>query len=341
MDYGLLSRFRTQLMGAAMVWVMLFHAPDLAPPGSLPDLFRAAGFGGVDIFILLSAMGLSLSLGRREQDYAAFLARRGERLLPAYFVVMVPYTLCLILAKGATWSSLFWNASLLYYWVRPSGAFNWYVAGAMALYIITPFCFARLRAARHREGLTAAACAAALALCQLFTHEGYWHVTDLFFRVPVFFLGLLLGFYVGEGRRLTRRDYAFWAAALVVGAAYLYVSLTAIWEPWPVHFPECHLFLCTTVPMCLGLALCLERLPLGWLSALLERIGQNSLEIYLLNVSLFVPFQALPQGWPLPAPVYYLLSILANIALGCLLHRLVEGGKAAWHARRTPAAARG
>ena len=28
----------------------------------------------------------------------------------------------------------------------------------MALYIITPFCFARLRAARHREGLTAAAC---------------------------------------------------------------------------------------------------------------------------------------------------------------------------------------
>ena len=340
MDYGLLSRYRSQLMGAAMVWVMLFHAPDLAPQGSLPDLIRAAGFGGVDIFILLSAMGLALSLERRDQDYAAFLARRGERLLPAYFVVMVPYTLWLILTKGATWSSLFWNASLLYYWVRPSGAFNWYVAGAMTLYAITPFCFRRLRASRHREGLTAAACVAALALCQLFTHEGYWHVTDLFFRVPVFFLGLLMGLYVGEGRRLSRRDYAFWAAALVVGTAYLYVSLTAIWEPWPVHFPECHLFLFTTVPMCLVLGLCLERLPLGGLSQLLELLGKNSLEIYLLNVSLFVPFQALPQGCPVPAPVYYLGSILLNIALGCLLHRLVEGGKAAWRERRKTAAAR-
>lgn len=334
MDYGLLSRRRAPLMGAAMIWVMLFHAPHLAPPGSLVDVFRGASFGGVDIFILLSAMGLSLSLARREPDYSAFMARRGRRLLPAYFLVMVPYTLYLILARGAAWSSLFWNASLLYYWVGPSGAFNWYVAGAMTLYAIAPFCFRRLRAARHREGLTAWAILAALALCQLLTHEGYWHLTDLFFRVPVFFLGLLLGFYVGEGRPLTRRGAAFWGCSLLAGLAYIAVSFTAPWEPWPIHFPDCHLFLFTTVPSCLALALALERLPLGWLERGLSLVGKNSLEIYLLNVSFFSLFQDLPAGCPLPAPAYYLCSILLNIALGCLLHRWVEAAKAAWTARR-------
>ena len=111
-------------MGAAIVWVMLFHAFDLDLRVPLLNAICRAGFGGVDVFILLSSMGLVMSLSRRPQEYTAFMARRGQRILPAYFAVMVPFTLYLILARGKTWSSLIWNASLLYYWVRPSGAFN-------------------------------------------------------------------------------------------------------------------------------------------------------------------------------------------------------------------------
>ena len=56
MGYSVLSKYRSELMGAAMLWVMLFHAADLTFPIPGLDLFRAAGFGGVDIFILLSAI---------------------------------------------------------------------------------------------------------------------------------------------------------------------------------------------------------------------------------------------------------------------------------------------
>ena len=117
MGYSVLSKYRSELMGAAMLWVMLFHAADLTFPIPGLDLFRAAGFGGVDIFILLSAMGLSLSLSRRDQEYGAFLVRRARRILPAYFVVMVPYTLFLILRGQAPLSALVWNSTLLAYWV--------------------------------------------------------------------------------------------------------------------------------------------------------------------------------------------------------------------------------
>ena len=120
MDYSVLSRRRTELMGAAMLWVMLFHASGLEFGIPLLNLVRKAGFGGVDMFILLSAMGLAMSLSRREQDYSAFMARRGTRILPAYYLVMIPYTLTLILTQGRPWAALLWNSTLLYYWMRPS-----------------------------------------------------------------------------------------------------------------------------------------------------------------------------------------------------------------------------
>lgn len=334
MGYSVLSRYRSELMGVAMLWVMLFHAFDLDMGLPALELVRSAGFGGVDIFILLSSMGLAMSLARREQDYSAFMARRASRILPAYYLVAVPFTLYLILTQGALWSSLVWNVTLLYYWMRSSGAFNWYVAGAMTFYAVTPACFRRLRRARSREGFTAGAVLAGLALCQLLTHEGYWYVMDFFYRVPVFFLGLLLGFYVLEERRLTRRALAFWGAALALGAGYLWVSLTRDWIGWPVHFPECHLFLFTTVPMCLVLCLCFDRLPLGWLRRGLRLVGENSLEIYLLNVSLFAqtePLRRLVRFGPANR-LYFLVMFAANIALGVLLHRLVEGLRGRFHA---------
>lgn len=326
MGYPLLSRYRTELMGAAMLWVMLFHAFDLDMGLPVLELVRAAGFGGVDIFILLSAMGLTMSLVRREQDYGSFMTRRARRLLPAYYAVMLPYTLFLILTQGKPWSALIWNSTLLYYWVHCAGAFNWYVAGAMTFYAVTPLCVYRLRRSAHRERLTAAAGALGLAVCQVLIHEQYWHVTDIFYRVPVFFLGLLMGFYALEGRPLKKRDLLVWTAAAAAGAAYLGVSLGADWEEWPIYFPTAHLFLFTTVPVCLCACLCFERLPVGWLRKFLRMVGENSLEIYLLNVSWFSQVKLLRRfvSFGPTNRLYYLLAFAANIALGVVLHRLLR-----------------
>ena len=122
MEYRLLSRYRSELMGAAMLWVMLFHSFDLQLGNETLEQIKAAGFGGVDIFILLSCVGLTMSLTRREQDFVSFMGRRAGRILPAYFVVMIPYTLYLISDQGIPWSTLFWNSSLLSYWVSCPGA---------------------------------------------------------------------------------------------------------------------------------------------------------------------------------------------------------------------------
>jgi peptidoglycan/LPS O-acetylase OafA/YrhL len=196
----------------------------------------------------------------------------------------------------------------------------------MTFYAITPLCFRIWKRSAHREGLTAAAVLLSLGVCQVLTHEGYWYATDFFYRVPVFFLGLLIGFYGVANRKLTRGGLLFWLAVLAVGMGYFQVSQHANWIDWPIHFPLCHLFLFTTVPMCLILCLCFAYLPLGWLRRFLRLVGENSLEIYLLNVSLFALTTPL-RDTVLPSPthrLFYLVSFALNLGLGVALHRLVS-----------------
>ncbi|MCI9027196.1 MAG: acyltransferase [Lawsonibacter sp.] len=333
MSYNVLSKYRTELMGAAILWVMLFHAFDLDLGFYLLNWGRAAGFGGVDVFILLSSMGLTMSLSRREQDYSAFMARRAGRILPAYYLVMLPYTLFGILYRGNPWSSLVWNSSLLYYWLRSAGAFNWYVAGSMTFYALTPACFRAMRDSRNRELLAAAGVLLGLSLGRLFMWEEYWYVMDLVFRIPIFFLGILMGFYILEDRRLGQRDILFWSVWFVLGGVYLLVRRL----PGMSHYMLlARLFLFTTIPMCLAACWCFERLPLDWLRKPLRLLGAHSLEIYLLNVSLFSEVELLRRfvSFGPSNRMYYLLSFTVNIALGLLLHRLVERLRALY--RKTP-----
>ena len=60
MGYSALSKYRSELMGFAMLSVMLFHAFDLDLRLDFFNWLRSVGFGGVDIFILLSAISCTI-----------------------------------------------------------------------------------------------------------------------------------------------------------------------------------------------------------------------------------------------------------------------------------------
>lgn len=329
MRYSLLSRYRSELMGVAMLWVMFFHAFDLEFGIKGLDFLRSAGFGGVDIFILVSAMGLAMSLDRREQSFSDFMARRAFRVLPAYYLVMTAYTVFCVARGTAPLSALVWNASLLYYWVHSLGAFNWYVAGIMLFYALTPWCFRRLKGSARREGLTALGVVLGLGVCQILMRDGYWNHLDVPYRFPIFFVGLLLGLYIREDRALGGKGLLFWTGSALLGGVYLLAR--GRYDGMGVHLPLCHLFVFTTVPLCLALCWCFTRLPLAPVRKLLRLVGENSLEIYLLNVSFFSERALLQQYLDFDPRhyIFYCVTIPLNLVLGVLLHHLVERGTAA------------
>ena len=83
--YQNLSRYRSELMGLAMLWVMLFHAYEFHFYVPLLDALKGIGFAGVDVFILLSAMGLYVSLSK-----ASKRERERERVLPDSSCAVLP-----------------------------------------------------------------------------------------------------------------------------------------------------------------------------------------------------------------------------------------------------------
>ena len=331
MGYRLLSRYRSELMGIAMLWVMGFHARDLDLGAGWLNLVRKAGFGGVDIFILVSAMGLTLSRCRKRQAYGTYMTRRLSRILPAYYTVMIPWTIFLVFIGQAMVSTIIWNATPLYYFVKPPGAFNWYISGILIFYALLPAC-ADFLSSRQRPVLwTTAAIVLSVALCQILMIDGFWEYTDIFYRVPVFFLGIQIGLFLAEDRPLKTKDILFWAGILVLGVVYLYLSLN-----YPIivrngeevaYLPECHLFLLTTMPMCLVICVLFEKLPLGAVRKALRVVGENSLEIYLINVTVII-FPDFLRGIIPDGPgnrIRHVILILFNLAAGVLLHAVVEG----------------
>lgn len=317
MTYSLLSKYRSELMGVAMLAVMLFHASDMEL--GIFNAPRTLGFGGVDIFVLLSAMGLAMSLMRRRQEYGAFLLRRASRVMPAYLLVMFAYTLLLLVQKRASVSAFFWNATLLQYWVRPEGRFNWYMTGLLVWYILIPPLTALMRRSRHRAALTLLVSAVGIAICELLYRDGYWYYMDVFFRLPVLAEGILMGFFVLEDRKLGARDYAAWGLCVAAGAlwALVWIKGYTVWAAYMFPF--------TTVPACLLICLVLDRLPLGAVRRALRFVGENSLEIYLLNVSFFSETGFLRRFFD-PGPghyAFYAVSFALNILLGWALHRAV------------------
>ncbi len=330
MNYSVLSRYRSELMGVAMLWVLLYHTWGLQINNLALRLLQGSGSAGVDIFLLMSGVGLVASLCGREQSWEGFMARRAGRVLPAYFITMVPYTVYLIWQGQASVSTLLWNATMLSTWVNPPGAINWYIPAIMTYYALTPWCFRRLRKSKHRELLTLAAVAAGVLATQIFLRDGFWAYGGILYHLPIFALGLLIGFYVREEKKITLPAVLFWAAALAAGMAYGAIGwVTPVPGLDTTFWPQPYAFLLWTVPLCLLLCLCFRYLPLGGLRAVLRWIGERSLEIYLLNATLFLALYPLllPRfDFPWGGTVYYLIATLLNIALGGLLH---------WTLRRT------
>ena len=80
------SRYREEIKGLAILWIVFFHTRLYLPGGF--DLLRALGYGGVDIFLFIMGMGLHRSLSR-QPELRGYLGRRFARILPAYLPVLL------------------------------------------------------------------------------------------------------------------------------------------------------------------------------------------------------------------------------------------------------------
>lgn len=134
-----LSKYRSELMGIAIIWIVLFHSNISAPDNfflrALWYLFVSFGGGiGVDIFFILSGFGLFYSLQYAGNEFVNrdfFLGvKRMKRILPSYLIVAILY----YILKG---DFSFYNLCQLNFLVNGIRDF-WFIPAIVICYLLFP-----------------------------------------------------------------------------------------------------------------------------------------------------------------------------------------------------------
>ncbi len=139
LQINLVSKYRTKLMGIAAVGILAIHSIDYGIPyNNLLRNILHMGLHGVDMFLLLSGLGLYYAM-QKKTSLVTFYKKRLFRVLLPYIIMAIPLLAISNMLSGNTPLQYVLDVSTLSYWMSRRGA--WYVAMLIPLYLIYPFIY--------------------------------------------------------------------------------------------------------------------------------------------------------------------------------------------------------
>ena len=316
-EWKSLSRYRGELMGAAIIFIILFHV-------GLPrnDAFfglKRCGNIGVDMFLFLSGIGLWFSWVRNPHTWQ-FYKRRLLRIFPAWLIMSSLYyiprfdwhtgsVLDLVLDITINWD----------FWLHDELTF-WYIPAIMMLYLWAPWYMRLIQKSpsfRWLPVLMMGWCVCVQWVIPI--HDAVGHIEIFWSRVPIFFLGINCGEWIRTDRKM--EPAAIWLLLITfVATASACVYLEQVRHGRFPLFAERMIYIPLTVSMLLLLARLFQHAP-SWVNKASALLGTISLELYLIHAH-FVMAYISPYHlgyWPT-----VMLTILFAVPLAWLLHKLIE-----------------
>ena len=281
-----LSIYRQALMGIAILYVFLFHTvTDWAPEWVYK--VTSNGDNGVDIFIFLSALGLSYSMSKNG-NVMEFYKRRLLRIFPTYWAsITIIFLVVVIIIKYLKapdgylpYPHNLWEAFTAYttigYWIHGSLWYDWYIPAIVLLYLLFPLLFKVLQKSKV-GGVLLFIASTIITSCDLIHLE--WYYACLWHRICIFILGAA-SFYIID------KEINGWTAILImlVGTicpfiyAYSDILNTGVGVVDKLIF--CLVLFCTMLCLC---QICRVK----QINAILSFMGSISLEFYLVHQQIY------------------------------------------------------
>ena len=327
--YYYLSKYRSALMGLAILWVVWYHSElylDIFPFQKVNrtfDFLKEIGYSGVDIFVLVSGMGICRSL--KKNDISTFIKNRVKKIVPVWWAYLL---LSVILGKllfDIVFSGLEILGFLSFtgFWLNMENQGNWYVYFIMLLYLISPVLFNLLENARKRM-LTAAVLMLISAVISL-SFIGNFKLIAVS-RVPLYIFGMYIA-YDEEAFKVTRLKLLLCFLILIAGNVFLFLMYKdhrpvmwkygLFWYPFLLMAPSIALFTSLLFDKCQKL--------FYYPRMFFRLMGKSSLEILLISVYIFANFKKL--GFSISGRKEALLEVVLSLAFGVAFHYLVEAIK--------------
>jgi peptidoglycan/LPS O-acetylase OafA/YrhL len=326
-----ISRYRGELMGVAMLFVILFHV-------SLPqsDLFfglRRVGNIGVDMFLFLSGIGLwfswtkkSVSNGSpslRFSHLKAFYGRRFLRIYPAWIIMASLFYIPDFLGSQQFSTSIIdligditvnWD-----FWLHDELTF-WYIPATMMLYIFAPpymVLIERHPIYRWLPVIMIMWCILVQWVAPI--HNAVGHIEIFWSRVPIFFIGINCGIAVKRKDRLD--GTSLWMIVIM----FLMSLLCTIFMEQNIHghfplFIERMLYIPLTITSILLLNRVFRRTP-KWFNWSFKFVGALSLEAYLIHMNFVLKYIE-----PLDLSYWFtfLLCVAVTLPVAWLLNTVIK-----------------
>ena len=298
----LLSHYRGAIMGMAAIMIFVFHAWLAVIPESSNSVIsffhdaeyfiRKVSFFGVDIFLLMSGMGLTYAI--KKDTLPEFYYRRIRRV---YLPYLVSLTASAFIYR---WSFLTFlgHASCYTFYAEDVNAYCWFVPAIITLYVFFPLYNKAFGKAKNKLLFTALAILVWLLLTLLSDGRMRFDLFGFTNRIPVFLLGILFGHLAQSEKPIVFKAWHYLlllvtlAAGLLLYYVYTFLDLKLI-------LPDGRLFV-SNILMSSGLSLLVAKLldilerRVPMLGRIINKVlgiwGKMSLEMYLVYVCLLIPF---------------------------------------------------
>ena len=331
-----ISRYRDELKGIAILWVVLFHIR--VPLGGILYHVQKIGYGGVDILLFLMGFGLYHSFAKNAEgslDIQGYWKRRMQRVLPAYLPFIVVWMAVMLPSGGLSTvqaiRSISGNLFLWGYWFGTPKFFNWYISALLLFLVMAPFLYGILT--KSRKPLFTSGWMLLLFFLAGFCCIGLDQYMAIS-RLPVFWIGMVFAMKRESiAKPAVRR--ALYALAFAGGLFLVLICFARYSELLLTYGMYWHPFLLITPPLCIGLGFLLHKAEKAGervfkpLTAPLRLVGRASFEIYLFNIWLAELGKTHLaagdlMGWLLWSVVNILLGIGYHFLVGRMSRRLAR-----------------
>ena len=315
-----ISKYRPYLMGVATLLVIFGHSAGngVVMPGWLESLCGLASVG-VDIFLLVSGLGLWYSLRNLNTEKLTggglkrWYLRRYKRILVPYLLIIGFHNILAVL-HGRPIPQALLELSTIGYWINHQGA--WFIAMLIPVYAITPFHYSICMKVKSPVLYSMAIIVAVILISWLnypiASEESQMMIVNIkqvLYHLPSFLIGFMLAPFALDNKKVSY----FWMILLPV--VIVVIQKFTHFGYWPGF-----LVLPVITVCCLFL-----RYAGRVITAVLGFFGKISLESYLFNgiVGTWIIWY-LPNLYESPLNKGCYLSYFIVLVLGTVLAYFVN-----------------
>lgn len=325
-----ISKYRSELMGLAILWVIFFHTKIEISKLLYPLIFlKNIGYVGVDLFFLLSGIGLSFSWFKDSKIFS-FYKKRIIRVIPTYWLFLFLINGVNIINGTLTLPDFLLKLFGLDFFLY-GNLETWFIPCIIVCYLAFPLIIKLMIKWGEKKSLFLTSLFF-LILSFSLKSSSFDYLLIFLIRFPVFILGVYVGYLLVQKKRefWLENIYVNWFIFTVSSFLLLWILLNIknrqiLWETGLNLYPTIFMAL----PICIVVTDLLDKYSQQTRSIcyITNYFGQYSLELYLIHYIVFawegkLPLKSLSLNFArIPE---YLIYILISLFLSILLKKIVN-----------------